>query len=119
MTKRLPRWSFSIVAKARSRSPRRGPLTATGRTVQPSARAAGGRGEEAVALQPDGLGGERGEPLDLPAGVSRLDDDVLAVHVSKIPKPVRKGGEPGPVRHRIGSEREIADPPDLSRRLSE
>jgi hypothetical protein len=57
--------------------------------------AAGRCRNENIDLDTDELRGERGEPLDLPRRISLLDDDVLTFDVSKLPKPVPEGSEPG------------------------
>src|SRR6266542_3338158 len=79
--------------------------------------AAGRRSNEDIDFQANEFGGQRGESLDLSCRVSLLDDDVVALHVSQLPKPLTKGSVPALVRLGIGIERKKPDTPNLSRLL--
>ena len=79
-------------------------------------RAAGRCRDENIHLEAEELGRECGQPVDVPRRISQLDDDVLTLDIAKRPKPIPKGREPAPGLVELARrEREIPDPPGLSR----
>jgi hypothetical protein len=73
------------------------------------------RGDHDVDLKPDQLGREVGKPIRLALRVPELDDEILALHIPKIPQALREGyaRDPGA---RVGGSQD-ADAKDLLRLL--